>query len=238
MNIHGWIRTSLIDYADHIATAFFTGGCNFRCPMCHNADLVLRPGKMPAFAMDEIWAFLTKRVGKITGVVVSGGEPTLQPGLIDFLRRARDIGYAIKLDTNGYRPDVLRDVLTAGLVDYVAMDLKAPPEKYPLLAGFPDLDIARIEQSVALLVESPVPHEFRTTVVPGLLNVDDIAALARWLASNCSDAAVQRLYLQQFRGLKTLSPALMDVAPYAVDVLHTMADRARQYVPHVALRGV
>ncbi len=238
MNINGWIRTSLIDYPDHIATAFFTGGCNFRCPMCHNADLVLCPDTLPAFPLDEIWAFLEKRAGKITGVVISGGEPTLQPDLAVFLRRVRALGYDVKLDTNGSRPDILRDLLAAGLVDYVAMDIKAPPEKYGLLAGLPNLDIAPIEQSLAILSESNILHEFRTTIVPGLLDINDIASLAQWLSSRHQDASSLRFYLQQFRGLNTLSPEFTNVAPYPVDILHTMADRARQYIPCVALRGV
>ncbi|HEC35543.1 MAG TPA: anaerobic ribonucleoside-triphosphate reductase activating protein, partial [Anaerolineae bacterium] len=169
VELKGWARTSLIDFQDHIATVLFTGGCNFRCPICHNCDLVLRPGELPDLSEAEVWAFLARRRGLVDGVVITGGEPTLQPDLIPFLRRLREQGLDIKLDTNGYRPDVLERLLSAGLVDYVAMDVKAPPEKYPLLAGRADVDVALVQRSIGLLRDSGVLYEFRTTVVPGLL---------------------------------------------------------------------
>ncbi len=237
MDLRGWIRTSLIDYTGHIATVLFTGGCNFRCPMCHNADLVLRPGTLPSLPEAEVEAFLTRRVGKVTGVVITGGEPTLQPDLLDFLRRVRDLGYATKLDTNGYRPEVLAALLEADVLDYVALDVKAPPEKYAQLSGVPNVDVTRIEQSLILLRESGLPHEWRTTVVPDWLTVDDIEALARWVAA-VGDAAVATLYLQQFRGLNTLDPALVDVPPYPLTTLQVMADRARRWLPQAMVRGV
>jgi pyruvate formate lyase activating enzyme len=249
LEFKGWVRTSLIDFPGHIATVFFTGGCNFRCPMCHNADLVLRPGDLPTLSDAEVWAFLEKRVGKVTGVVVTGGEPTLGPDLPDFLRRVRALGYAVKLDTNGYRPDALAALLDADLLDYVAMDIKAPPEKYAQLSGIPGTEIARIEQSLALLASSGVPYELRTTVVPGLLDVDDIEAVARWImvSTDSTDLtegeiplpSVQSVeyILQQFRGTNTLDPALATRAPYAMDVLHAMADRAQRWLPRVEVRG-
>ncbi len=235
MRISGWIRTSLIDFPRRIAAVLFAGGCNFRCPMCHNADLVLRPADLPAIPNDEILSFLTARAGKLTGVVLSGGEPTLQPALPNFIRTVRDLGYAVKLDTNGYLPDKLAGLLAAGLLDYVAMDLKAPPEKYVLLTGLPAVDMARIEQSVALISVSGVPHEFRTTVVPGLLAAADIVALARWLAATIG-ASSATWYLQQFRGLNTLDPALENAAPYPLADLHAMADQARSHFPGVGVR--
>lgn len=243
LEFKGWVRTSLIDFPGHIATVFFTNGCNFRCPMCHNADLVLRPGELPTVPDADIWTFLEKRAGKVTGVVITGGEPTLHPELLDFLRRVRALGYAVKLDSNGYRPEVLAAMLDAGLLDYIAMDLKAPPEKYALLAGLPNLDVTRIERSLALLVSCGVPCELRTTVVPGMLDADDIEAGARWLAT-ATDLSKRSLpspsvvyILQQFRGTNTLDPALGTRAPYAMDVLHVMADRARRWLPRVEVRG-
>jgi pyruvate formate lyase activating enzyme len=237
MRVHGWVRTSLIDYPDHIATVLFTGGCNFRCPMCHNADLVLRPDELPVLPADEIWRFLERRQGLVTGVVVTGGEPTLHPDLGDFLRAVQELGFDVKLDTNGYRPAVLERLLAAGLVDAVAMDVKAPPAAYPQLAGVPHLDVDRIARSVALLRESGVPCEFRTTVVPPLLDADAIEALARWLAG--PGAGPSTAYaLQQFRPVNTLDPALASVTPYPPPALHAMADRARRWLPDVILRGV
>ncbi len=238
MQINGWVRTSLIDYPGHIATVLFTGGCNFRCPMCHNAGLVLSPDPSARFSEEEVFAFLQKRAGKLTGVVLSGGEPTLQPDLADFIRRVRASGYAVKLDTNGYRPDVLGVLLEHELLDYVAMDIKAPPAKYPLLSGVPDVDVHRIARSITLLCQHEVACEFRTTVVPGMLDEDDVASLARWLASLCGGRATGLIYvLQQFRATHTLAPALGECTPYSPERLRDMRARAQCWLPTVKVRG-
>jgi pyruvate formate lyase activating enzyme len=225
------VRTSLIDYPEHIATVLFTGGCNFRCPSCHNADLVLRPGELPNLPQEEVTTFLSRRVGLVDGVVITGGEPTLQNDLSPFLRQVRKRGLDVKLDTNGYRPDVLAALLSEGLVDYVAMDVKAPPGKYPLLAGRDDVDTSRLERSIALLREGNLCYELRTTVVPGLLNEDDIEEIAHWIAG------AERYVLQQFRPLHTLDPALEMVTPYPMERLRAMAQRAGRWVTQTAVRG-
>lgn len=237
MDVKGWVRTSLIDFPGHIATVIFTGGCNFRCPMCHNAELVLSQNALPTLSPDVLWTFLHRRVGQVTGVVVTGGEPTLQADLPAFMAEVRGLGYAVKLDTNGYRPSVLSDLLKAELVDYVAMDIKAPPEKYGELTGLPDLDLTRIERSLALLRASEVPCEFRTTVVPGMLDVDDVAAIARWLSRD-GVGTVTRYVVQQFRGGQTLNPDLAAVAPYRSELLREAAQRARDWLPDVSCRGI
>lgn len=231
MDLRGWVRTSLLDYPGRIATVLFSGGCNFRCPMCQNADLVLRPAELPQVAAEELWAFLERRVGMIEGVVLTGGEPTLQPDLLPFLRQLRPLGLDLKLDTNGYRPNVLETLLDQGLVDYVAMDVKAPPEKYPLLSGLAAVDLKAIEQSMALLQGGAIPYEFRTTVVPGWLAEEDVEAIARWIAG------AQRYALQSFRPLGTLDPALARVKPYALQRLQRMAGIAGQWVERVIVRG-
>jgi pyruvate formate lyase activating enzyme len=205
--------------------------------MCHNADLVLRPRSLPPVAVSEVIDFLQQRAGKITGVVLTGGEPTLQPGLGSLLKAVRDLGYAVKLDTNGYQPEVLTELLDAGLLDYVAMDVKAPLPKYPLLAGLPDLKAERIERSVAELCRRRVPCELRTTVVPGLLEPDDIEAIARWIADREPQDKLSYV-LQQFRSQGTLDSGLRDVSPYPSTTLHKMADLARRWVQPVAVRGV
>jgi pyruvate formate lyase activating enzyme len=204
--------------------------------MCHNRELVLYPDEQPELDDGTLWHFLHKRVGKVTGIVISGGEPTLQPDLATFIERVRNLGYAVKLDTNGYRPDVLHKLLAAGLLDFVAMDIKAPPPKYAHLAGLDDLDIGRIEDSLTLLTDSDVTVEYRTTVVPGLLDADDIEVLAGWLSARCGDTV--SYVLQQFRGLHTLDPDLADAEPLSVSVLHEMAARADQHIASVELRGV
>jgi len=226
------VRTSLIDYPDHIATVLFTGGCNFRCPMCHNADLVLRPGEMETLPEEEVRGFLARREGLVDGVVITGGEPTLQSDLASFLRELQDANLDVKLDTNGYHPDVLAALLNDGLLDYVALDVKAPPAKYPLLAGLTDADVTRVARSIALLKESGVACEFRTTVVPGLLDEDDIAEIARWIAG------ANQYALQQFRPVNTIDPALEKASPYPTETLQAMARRASDWVSQVVVRGV
>ncbi len=231
MIFKGWVRASLIDFPERIATVLFTGGCNFRCPMCHNAELVLRPAALPDIPAAEVLAFLERRAGKLTGVVITGGEPTLWPALPDFLREVRMRGYAVKLDTNGYEPATLAALLEAGLLDYVAMDVKAPPGTYARLSGLDALDLRRIERSLTLLRASNIPYELRTTVVPGLLDEDDIAALAQWIAG------AKRYVLQQFRGAHTLDPALHDAAPYALARLEALAQCAAPWVQEIHIRG-
>lgn len=237
IELKGWARTSLIDYPGHIATVLFTGGCNFRCPPCHNADLVLRPGELPTLPREEVEAYLDHRVGLIDGVVITGGEPTVQPDLIPFLRWLRAYDVEIKLDSNGYRPGVLEALLAEGLVDYVAMDVKAPPAKYPLVAGRPNLDLARIERSIGLLQGGNLACEFRTTVVPTLLDGEDIVALARWLAGLVERPAELRYILQPFRPHNTLDPDLEQVSPYPLERLRAMANRAGRWVGEVEVRG-
>ncbi|MGC9399829.1 MAG: anaerobic ribonucleoside-triphosphate reductase activating protein [Anaerolineae bacterium] len=232
MHVAGWVKTSLIDYPEHITTVLFTSGCNFRCPMCHNADLVLSPQSQPRIPLEEIWTFLERRRGILTGVTVTGGEPTLQPGLTAFVEHARALGYAIKVDTNGYRPEVLEKLLDRGIVDYVAMDIKGPPETYARLAGVADVEVTRIDRSLQVLRESDVAYELRTTVVPGLLDSGDIIAIARWIAGS------EHYVLQQFRGRKTLDPTLNGAAPYPPDQLRQMAEAARAHVGRVSLRGL
>lgn len=227
----GWIRTSLIDFPDHIATVLFTGGCDFRCPMCHNASLVTQPGQMPAIPEDEIWRFLDHRKGLIDGIVLSGGEPTLCPALLPFMQQARAGGWRLKIDTNGYHPEVLDQLIAEDLLDYVALDVKAPPEKYGLLAGISDLDLNRIKRSMALIRESGIRHEFRTTVVPGLLDEDDITGIARWIEG-------APLYaLQQFRPPDALEARLRTQTPYPTSTLLRMAERASEWVASVTVRG-
>jgi len=190
--------------------------------------------------MSEIEAFLEARRGLLDGVVISGGEPTLQPDLVPFCAHVREMGYAVKLDTNGYRPDVLRAVL--GVVDYVAMDVKAPLSKYESATRV-RVDTTRVERSVDLLLESGLSCEFRTTVVPGLLDEQDIVEISAWLAEGAAarksdEPAAVRYYLQQFVPRNTLDPAMLDRVPYSPRRMHAMAELARQQLPRVELRGI
>jgi pyruvate formate lyase activating enzyme len=230
MHVKGWVRSSLIDYPEHVAAVLFTGGCNFRCPMCHNGSLVLTPGDSPDISQGKILEFLAHRLGLLDGVVISGGEPTLQPDLAEFIQEIRDLGFHVKLDTNGYLPDKLARLLEDGLVDYVAMDVKAPPGKYSVLAGREHIDISLIRRSIDLLISAHCRYEFRTTIVPGLLDIEDVEEISQWLEGG------QKYVLQQFRSVHTLDPALHIAKPYSVRVLHEMADRARPWVDDVSVR--
>ena len=156
MIIQGFSKTSLLDYPGHIAADVFTAGCNFRCPFCHNSDLVLTPST--EYTEEEVLAVLKKRRGILEGVCITGGEPTLQPDLLDFMRKLRELNYKIKLDTNGYRPDVLRKVLSEGLADYVAMDIKNSLAKYAQTSGLTDICRENIEESISILMNCNIDY--------------------------------------------------------------------------------
>lgn len=176
MKIGGLIKFTLIDFPGRPAAVIFTQGCNFRCRYCHNPELVYPQLFQPTMPADEIMAFLRRRKGTLEGVVVTGGEPTLHEGLLDFLAQIKALGYAVKLDTNGSRPDVLREALERRLVDYVAMDLKAPLEKYSAITGI-GVNPAVLRQSIDLLRASNVEYEFRTTYDKEVLTDEDIQAI-------------------------------------------------------------
>ena len=192
MELARLVPTSVLDYPDRVAAVLFTAGCNFRCPFCHNAELVL-PEKVRGLRLldqDEVPAFLAERGGFLDGLVITGGEPTLQPGLYEFVAEVKRLGFLVKLDTNGSLPDVLEDLLVRGLVDYVAMDVKAPLARYSDLAGV-SVDLSAIERSIRLLREQAPDYEFRTTVAPGLQR-EDLQEIAALLAGS------PRWFLQPF----------------------------------------
>jgi pyruvate formate lyase activating enzyme len=236
MHIKGWVKSSLLDFPGRIAASLFSGGCNFRCPNCHNAELVLHPQDLPDLTEAEIWAFLEQRRGLLDGVVLSGGEPTLEPDLLDFASRVHRLGFLVKLDTNGYLPDVLEEAIEQGVVDYVAMDVKAPLERYAEASGRA-VEAKRLARSVELLIEQGraaegVEYEFRTTVVPGILQEEDILRIGEWIAG------ARAYYLQQFVPRNTLDPWMMEQHPYAADRIRAMAELAAHKVQRVQVRGL
>jgi pyruvate formate lyase activating enzyme len=232
MKIKGLIKTSIVDFPGKVATVVFTGGCNFRCPYCHNVDLVLRPESLPDITVGEVFRLLAERQGFVDGVVITGGEPTLQSDLADFVRKLKALGLNVKLDTNGYRPRSIQLLLQDRLLDYVAMDVKGAPEKYPLVAGR-RIEIKRIENSIQLILASEIEYEFRTTAVPGMVTVQDVETIAR------SIAGARRYVIQQFRSSSsTLSPQIAKMDPYPVTVLEEMADAAQRWVSDVSIRGI
>ena len=206
MRIGGFLPLSLCDYPGRVAAVVFTRGCNFRCPFCHNGHLLDAADAPDDPAADDVLARLAEFAARLQGVVVSGGEPTLQPGLADFLRRIRALRLAIKLDTNGSRPDVLAALLAERLVDFIAMDIKAPWEKYPVLAGAP-CDVPALQRSVALIAGSGVPHQFRTTRVMPLLTDADCAAIARQVPAGSPHV------FQAFQPGHALEPSLRNAIP-------------------------
>ena len=229
MDFRGLVKFTLVDYPGKIGCIVFSGGCNLRCPFCHNASLVC--GEVPPFMeKEEFFAFLKKRTGVLDGVCVTGGEPLLQEGLIPFLLEVKEKGFTTKLDTNGLLHDRLRAVVEAGAVDYVAMDIKNCKARYAETAGVPGLDLAPIEKSVQFLMEGSVDYEFRTTVVKELHNKADFDEIGRWLKG------AKRYFLQSFKDSgDILSPGL---SPMEKADLLEIRDRLRAEIPGVELRGV
>ncbi len=207
MKIGGLQKISLIDYPGRISAVVFTQGCNFRCPYCHNPELVDPAQYGPTLPLEEVVSFLTKRRGKLDAVTITGGEPTLQPDLDRFLDGIKEMGYAVKIDTNGSNPDVLEKLIRGRLVDYLAMDVKGPLQKYDRIAKV-KVDTANILRSIGLIAASGIEHEFRTTVVRSQLDRKDLIATAELLKK-------ARLYvLQTFVPSKTLSREFLAETSY------------------------
>ena len=195
MNIAGLQKMTLLDFPGKVACTVFLQGCNFRCPFCHNSDLLPGQGE-PLMDDTELLAFLRKRKGLLDGVCITGGEPTLQPQLPSLMRRIKELGYAVKLDTNGARPQVLRELVEAGLVDYVAMDIKNSREEYPKTAGMNEALLTQVEESIRYLTSGAVPYEFRTTVVRELHSARSVEAMGKWVCDLSQGVKPKRWYLQ------------------------------------------
>lgn len=181
MQIHGLIKTTLLDYPDHLACTVFLGGCNFRCPFCHNKGLVLFPETQNIISEEYLLEYLNKRRNILEGVCITGGEPTIHKDLKPFISSLKELGFKIKLDTNGYRPDVIKDLYAEGLIDYIAMDVKATKSKYPLVTDIPNLDLSKIQESIDFILSTVKNYEFRTTVVKEFHTFEDIGQIKEWL---------------------------------------------------------
>jgi len=215
MEIGGLEKSTLIDYPGRIAATVFLLGCNFRCPFCYSSELVL-PEKMaeqPKIAEKAFFDFLKERQGLLEGVVICGGEPTIHKDLPDFIKRIKDLGFLLKLDTNGSNPEMLRELMQKGLVDYVAMDIKAPlGAKYDLATGV-KVDLDKIKESIEIIKGSGVDYEFRSTIVPSIHTKEDVIQMAKDISP------AKKYYLQNFRGEKTIDPRFEEIKPYAKDFL-------------------
>lgn len=229
MKLHGLQKMTLLDFPGHVACTVFLGGCDFRCPYCHNAELIDGTAK-PVMDSEELLAFLSKRKGLLDGVAVTGGEPCLHTDLPDLLAEIRAMGFATKLDTNGGHPALLREILARGLADYVAMDVKNSPAKYALTCGVPSVDLAAIRESIALLKDGAPDYEFRTTVVRELHEEADFTEIGRMIEG------AKRYFLQCFTDRDSV-PFEGLHAPEKAD-LERFAAIARRFVPNTSLRGV
>ncbi len=236
MKISGLQKLSLLDYPEKIAATVFTGGCNLRCPFCHNAGLVSRVSEAQDIPLDDFFAFLESRRGKLDGVCITGGEPLLQNDLDGFIRRIRSLGFLVKLDTNGCYPEKLRALIDEGLLDYVAMDIKNAPSKYAQTVGIDNFDISAVLDSISLLKEGRVAYEFRTTLVKGLHNMEDMAELSKLLAGS------EKYFLQNFIDSGdlvgfSLNSVFVQMDSFSQSELDDMLKVVSQNVKTAALRG-
>lgn len=192
MKFHGIVKSTVLDYPGLMACTLFTGGCNFRCPFCQNAALVLDPSSEPTLDPDEIENFLKNRVGLLDGVCITGGEPLLQADITSFVTHVKSLGFRVKIDTNGSFPEKLDELIHSGCVDYIAMDIKSSPKGYAAAAGLESFDMTPIYTSVTLLKQSGIDHEFRTTLVKELHHEEDMIAIGQWLGKE------EKYFLQTF----------------------------------------
>lgn len=230
MKICGFNKTTLLDYPGRVACTIFLGGCNFRCPFCQNSSLVLAPEKEPAYEEEEILKFLKKRKGILDGVCVSGGEPAIASGLPEFLGRIKELGYEIKLDTNGSRPQVVKALAKEGLVDKVAVDIKACPDNYKTLTGLDNPDVDAVKETVEFLMKGKLDYEFRTTVVRELHTERDFREIGQWLKG------AKAYYLQAYRDSEgVLKPGF---GSYSLEELKGFREILLETIPLVEIRGI
>lgn len=230
MSIQGLQKLTLLDYPGKVACTVFIGGCNLRCPFCHNAALVTEKQGEPLMSPEELYAFLSKRQGILDGVCITGGEPLLYDDTFELIKKIRALGFAVKLDTNGCYPERLERLINEGLVDYVAMDIKNSPQKYAKTVGRENFDLSSVRKSVELLKNSGIDFEFRTTVVRGFHEVEDFEQIGKWLAG------AKKYFLQGFVDSGNTIEKHLHAADRAD--MEKMLEKARKYLPDAALRGV
>lgn len=228
MNFAGIQKLTLLDYPGKVACIVFTKGCNFRCPFCHNASLV-EGGEGPLISDTEVLSFLSKRMGVLEGICISGGEPLLQKDIADFMGKVKKLGYSVKLDTNGSNPEMLEQLIKDGLVDYVAMDIKNSLENYDKTCGV-SVDISKIQKSIEILKTSGIDYEFRTTVVNELHTVSDIEEIGKMLSGD------SKYFLQSF--VDSGDILCSGMSQIDEKTIKKMEEKAREYLPNAVLRGI
>ena len=229
MKIKGLQKTTLLDFPEKLACTVFTGGCNFRCPFCHNASLVLRAGEAQEISEADFFNYLSKRKGMLDGVCITGGEPTLCPDLEDFIKKIKELGLLVKLDTNGTFPEKIESLLDKGLVDYVAMDIKNSKSKYALTAGiseFPD----SVEKSISIIINKAPDYEFRTTVVRELHTPQDIAEIAKQISN------AKKYFLQSY--VDSGDTIESGFSAYSATEMLEILEIAKKELPATVLRGI
>ena len=229
MKIKGLQKTTLLDFPEKLACTVFTGGCNFRCPFCHNASLVLRAGEAQEISEADFFNYLSKRKGMLDGVCITGGEPTLCPDLEDFIKKIKELGLLVKLDTNGTFPEKIESLLDKGLVDYVAMDIKNSKSKYALTAGiseFPD----SVEKSISIIINKAPDYEFRTTVVRELHTPQDIAEIAKQISN------AKKYFLQSY--VDSGDTIESGFSAYSAAEMLEILEFAKKELPATVLRGI
>lgn len=231
MVIHGYNQLTLLDFPGKVASTVFLGSCNFRCPFCHNASLVLHPGEQPTISEEAVFEHISKRKGTLEGICITGGEPTLCRSLPDFIRRLKAEGLAVKLDTNGSNPEMVRGLLADGLLDMIAMDIKSSPAGYAKATGLDSFDMGAIFDSAELLMNSGIRYEFRTTVVDGIHKDSDFIKIGEWLKGDSP------YFLQRYKDSGDLiAPEGLSAPSY--DTMKHYMDILLPYLPNTELRGV
>ena len=231
IEIGGLQKTTLIDYPGHVAATVFLIGCNFRCPFCYSSELVL-PEKIklqPRIPEKDFFDFLKEKKGLLEAVVICGGEPTINEDLPSFCKKIKEMGYLIKLDTNGSNPKMLEKLIDEKLIDYVSMDIKAPKEKYEKAAGV-KVNINDVEESIRILKQGKIEYEFRMTIVPLIHTKEDVIKIVEWLGP------AKKFFLQNFRPEKTLNPEFEKIKPYSEDFFLEIKDKISSFFENVQLR--
>ena len=229
MKIHGLQKMTLLDFPGHVACTVFLGGCDFRCPFCHNFELVDGSEK-PIMDDSELISFLESRTALLDGVAITGGEPCLHRDLPELIKKIRAVGYPVKLDTNGYHPELLKQLIDEGLIDYVAMDIKNSPEKYAVTCGLDEMDLASIEKSISILINSGIDYEFRTTVIKEFHEEEDFHKIGEMIKG------AKAYFLQRFTDRDSVPYGNL-TSPHP-DEMRVFAQIAQKYVQNTSLRGV
>lgn len=229
MNIHGLQKMTLLDFPGKVACTVFLGGCEFRCPYCHNSELL--DMNAPALMDDtELFKFLEGRKGLLDGVAITGGEPLLRKDIVEFIKHIREMGFLVKLDTNGNHPDKLREILETGLVEYVAMDVKNSKERYGETIGLPVFNVNRVDESIQILLSGKVEYEFRTTVVKEFHDAASFEGIAEWIKG------ADNYYLQGFVDRETVMYS--GLGAYSKEEMETLQDIVKPHVKHIEIRGL